>query len=1161
MGYAQPKLFTGEWDNESGTGGTKNYTVGYPFELAGAGGFYRIITSVPSNTNAFFRFRNNANTTDRQPSVNGTAIPLATNYTSSITDGNSNAFQVSSAVVSRRYVFKVNAAITSIAIFEIQGTNVRTISSVARDLTNVYPGQGVVVTSTLSGAFDAGQAVFLRYSNDNFTTSSVVKMTGSGTTYAGTIPSATNGATLTVRYYAFTSGDVASITPAEADLYTFNLNNNGGSNYSYTVASSWATTTLGNWSNPNTWVASVVPVSGHPVVINHNVTLDQNATVSGLIVSSTGIFNGSSNTLSISSGGTFVVNVSGTFNANTSTISCLGTATLAPTSYNNITTAGILNLSSTTTINGTLQINDAGTVAGSAPTYGNSSTLTYNRTTGSSYTLTGTTVEWTGNGTTAGVGIPQNLTLTNASGSGNFNLTLPTGNRGIAGNVTIGANTTFICGANDFYIAGNFTNDGTFTDNNRAIFFNGGNIQTISGTNNPAFAYMIISKTANNVVLNRDITIEGSGGGGNAFEINNTGSLDLNDKTFTYTSNNSNDINITGGTRTISNTGSGTGTFEILSTGNASPNQTDLVVATGGVLNIGTKVKLSLRGTGSNSGFSVLNLPANALTFTGDFEINTRGGLTGSNAPVYNTGSILRYNSGGNYDRNLEWNAATGAGYPHHVVLANSTIFSLGANGGTTIARQLAGDLTVGSVSRFDMNTTNIMTQALTIKGIFTNNGTFDLSTDGGGKLLVEGNVIQNGTFTANSNDIRLLGTANQDLQIDASTTFAGLSIRKSAGTVTLKGTQASLNVTGVLELNDASNATDLNLNGKNILLAGTGSLLEDLTGNDIVKDLTATTESNKGGYIEFTRTVTTTLTDLANSGLSLFRTGGSDYSVTVRRSHYTPSGNVIGTGNKGIKKIYNIVGTPTGTTGLYIKYATEELGTVGTPNMMYKWNTGPGWKKADDASIGMTVSVAGNEVRATGSIVSFSDWTVGDNASPLPITLLTFAGKKLEDTQASLTWRTASEINNKGFYIEKSTDAVDFKTIGYLDGAGNSTSIREYNFIDNNLIASAYYRLRQIDFDGTTTYSPIILIENEIFKIFPNPITQNININLPILDTETVQIRLTNATGQDVSNISVLAGKASNALSQAFADLPAGIYIARIQSVKKTWIEKIIKQ
>jgi hypothetical protein len=72
------------------------------------------------------------------------------------------------------------------------------------------------------------------------------------------------------------------------------------------------------------------------------------------------------------------------------------------------------------------------------------------------------------------------------------------------------------------------------------------------------------------------------------------------------------------------------------------------------------------------------------------------------------------------------------------------------------------------------------------------------------------------------------------------------------------------------------------------------------------------------------------------------------------------------------------------------------------------------------------------------------------------------------------LKWSTASETNNSHFIIEKSFDAINFFEIGNVAGAGNSSTTLYYSFTDNNVNGFAYYRLKQVDFNGTYSYSNI---------------------------------------------------------------------------------------
>lgn len=100
------------------------------------------------------------------------------------------------------------------------------------------------------------------------------------------------------------------------------------------------------------------------------------------------------------------------------------------------------------------------------------------------------------------------------------------------------------------------------------------------------------------------------------------------------------------------------------------------------------------------------------------------------------------------------------------------------------------------------------------------------------------------------------------------------------------------------------------------------------------------------------------------------------------------------------------------------------------------------------------------------------------DASSPLPVELLNFNTKIIDD-KVLLTWETATEINNYGFEIQKSefgNQYSEFKTIGFVNGHGNSNSNKYYNFIDDKPLPNDnFYRLKQIDFDGKYEYSKTV--------------------------------------------------------------------------------------
>lgn len=117
-----------------------------------------------------------------------------------------------------------------------------------------------------------------------------------------------------------------------------------------------------------------------------------------------------------------------------------------------------------------------------------------------------------------------------------------------------------------------------------------------------------------------------------------------------------------------------------------------------------------------------------------------------------------------------------------------------------------------------------------------------------------------------------------------------------------------------------------------------------------------------------------------------------------------------------------------------------------------------------------------------------------------LPIELIYFNGVRYSCSQNILNWATATETNNDHFEIERSADAINFKTIKEISGSIYSTDTKKYIYVDSNPESGInYYRLKQVDLDGTYKYAPIIDIDNSCAK------------NLKIL-------KITNLLGQEVN-------------------------------------------
>ncbi|TAE17477.1 MAG: BspA family leucine-rich repeat surface protein [Bacteroidetes bacterium] len=191
--------------------------------------------------------------------------------------------------------------------------------------------------------------------------------------------------------------------------------------------------------------------------------------------------------------------------------------------------------------------------------------------------------------------------------------------------------------------------------------------------------------------------------------------------------------------------------------------------------------------------------------------------------------------------------------------------------------------------------------------------------------------------------------------------------------------------------------------------------------------------------------------------------------------------------------------------------------------------------------------------------VTSFSEFIVGSETSPLPITLLGLKGRRVEGLRGESTeevrleWATASETNNKGFEVEMSDDGLAYHKVAFVEGRGNSTSIVSYQLSTFNT-QDAYYRLKQVDFDGKFSYSPIVFIEGiEGLKVFPNPNNGSFTIDLG-KTSEAVTTRLLNAQG-----VTVWAGKLQNAQSNLNLNLPAGLYLLQTVRAGKTKTTKIV--
>ncbi len=138
-------------------------------------------------------------------------------------------------------------------------------------------------------------------------------------------------------------------------------------------------------------------------------------------------------------------------------------------------------------------------------------------------------------------------------------------------------------------------------------------------------------------------------------------------------------------------------------------------------------------------------------------------------------------------------------------------------------------------------------------------------------------------------------------------------------------------------------------------------------------------------------------------------------------------------------------------------------------------------------------------------------------NQISLPIELTSFNAEKLEHHQIRIRWTTESERNNAYFELEKSMDTQQWTVIDTQTGAGNSSEILHYQFIDSHPFPNTnYYRLKQIDFNGSTTYSEVIQAEGDDTPlIFPNPSDRFVHIHVKNKPND---LKLLNSLGSEMA-------------------------------------------
>jgi hypothetical protein len=192
------------------------------------------------------------------------------------------------------------------------------------------------------------------------------------------------------------------------------------------------------------------------------------------------------------------------------------------------------------------------------------------------------------------------------------------------------------------------------------------------------------------------------------------------------------------------------------------------------------------------------------------------------------------------------------------------------------------------------------------------------------------------------------------------------------------------------------------------------------------------------------------------------------------------------------------------------------------------------------------------------GSNVTFC--AANSSTQPLPVTLTSFTAT-LRPEAVLLRWATASELNNKEFVLERSADGRQYQALQTLAGRGTALTASTYAATDAEpLPGRSYYRLRQVDFNGASSYSPVASVGRPTaITAYPNPTADGLTLDLRALPAGPCPVRLRSLPGQVVL-AQILAGGQAQPLS--LATLPAGTYLLEVEAASLgRSVQRIVKR
>jgi len=249
------------------------------------------------------------------------------------------------------------------------------------------------------------------------------------------------------------------------------------------------------------------------------------------------------------------------------------------------------------------------------------------------------------------------------------------------------------------------------------------------------------------------------------------------------------------------------------------------------------------------------------------------------------------------------------------------------------------------------------------------------------------------------------------------------------------------------------------------------------------------------------------------------------------------------------------------------IAYKDENVFWLGdvNGNIYYTTDGGANWLKAKKTTSNTIygMSVVGDDMWLSG----MGGTLLKGHANPFtPVELVSF-NASVSGNEVNLSWQTATEVNNSGFEIEKSLAGTNWSKIGFVKGKGSTSEATTYRFVDSpNKNGKISYRLKQVDFDGSYTYSNVIEVnlsapvDFALAQNYPNPFNPVTTINYSIAEKAVVELKVYDILGKQVVTLVNQTQDAGN-YSVAFdaSKLSSGVYCYELNAGQFSAKKKMI--